>query len=141
EASGLLGHLGAEVIKIESRANLDFLRRVTLDDHADRSWTFNDECLGQKSVCLDLTTARGRELALALCARADVVVENNRGGVAAAWGLDYQAVAKRNPRVIYLCSQGFGLGGPLGEAPAFGPLNSTFAGVNSMWNHATAPYP
>jgi len=141
EASGLLGQLGAEVIKIESRSNLDFLRRVTLDDHADHSWTFNDECLGQKSVCIDLTTARGRELALALCARADVVVENNRGGVAAAWGLDHEDVARVNPRVIYLCSQGFGRGGPLGEAPSFGPLNATFAGINWLWNYDDAPYP
>ena len=60
-----------------------------------------------------------------------MVVENNRGGVAAAWGLDYDDVARVNPDVVYLCSQGFGRGGPLGEAPSFGPLNSTFAGVNS----------
>jgi benzylsuccinate CoA-transferase BbsF subunit len=61
--------------------------------------------------------------------------------VAAAWGLDYDDVAKVNPDVIYLCSQGFGRGGPLGGAPSFGPLNSTFAGVNGLWNHPAAPYP
>jgi crotonobetainyl-CoA:carnitine CoA-transferase CaiB-like acyl-CoA transferase len=141
EACGLLCDLGAQVIKIESRANLDFLRRVTLDGDPNHSWTFNEECRGQKSVCLDLSTPRGRELALALCERADVVIENNRGGVAAAWGLDYDDVARVNPKIVYLCSQGFGRGGPLGEAPSFGPLNSTFAGVNSLWNHPTAPYP
>jgi crotonobetainyl-CoA:carnitine CoA-transferase CaiB-like acyl-CoA transferase len=141
EACGLLRDLGAEVIKVESRANFDFLRRVTLDGDPNHSWTFNEECRGQKSVCLDQSTPRGRELALALCARADVVVENNRGGVAGDWGLDYDDVARVNPQVVYLCSQGFGRGGPLGEAPSFGPLNSTFAGVNSLWNHPTAPYP
>ena len=135
EACGLLRDLGADVIKIESRANLDFLRRVTLDGDPNHSWTFNEECRGQKSVCLDLSTARGREIARALCKRADVVIENNRGGVAGAWGLDYDDVARVNPAVIYLCSQGFGRGGPLGEAPSFGPLNSTFAGVNTLWNH------
>jgi crotonobetainyl-CoA:carnitine CoA-transferase CaiB-like acyl-CoA transferase len=141
EACGLLRDLGAEVIKIESRANLDFLRRVTLDGDPNHSWTFNEECRGQRSVCLDLSTARGREIARSLCKLADVVVENNRGGVAAAWGLDYDDVAKVNPDVIYLCSQGFGRGGPLGGAPSFGPLNSTFAGVNGLWNHPAAPYP
>lgn len=141
EACGLLGELGASVIKIESRASLDFLRQVTFDGDPNHSWTFNDECRGQESVCLNLATPRGREIALALCAQADVVVENNRGGVAAAWGLDYPDVARRNPRVVYLCSQGFGRGGPLGEAPSFGPLNSTFAGVNWLWNHENAPYP
>jgi len=141
EASGLLGDLGAEVVKIESRANLDFLRRVTLDGDPNHSWTFNDECRGQKSVCLDLSKPRGREIALQLCARADIVVENNRGGVAAAWGLDYEDVVKVNPQVIYMRSQGFGRGGPLGRAPAFGPLNASFAGINWLWNYADAPYP
>ncbi len=138
----LLGELGAEVIKIESRANLDFLRAVTIEpDAPNRAWTFNDEGRGQKSVCLDLRTARGRELALQLCARADVVVENNRGGVVRNWGLDYEDVRRVHPDVIYVASQGFGRGGPLGEAPAFGPLNSSFAGANWLWNHADAPYP
>ena len=87
ELCGLLGELGAEVIKIESRANLDFLRRVTFErDQPNRSWAFNAECRGQKSVCLDLRTPRGRELALRLCATADVVAENNRGGVVASVG-------------------------------------------------------
>jgi len=142
EVCWVLAELGAEVIKIESRANLDFLRAVTLEpDTPNRAWTFNDECRGQKSVCLDLRTARGRELALQLCATAEVVVENNRGGVVAKWGLDYADVRRLRPDVIYVASQGFGRGGPLGESQAFGPLNSSFAGVNWLWNHADAPYP
>jgi benzylsuccinate CoA-transferase BbsF subunit len=142
EVGWVLAELGAEVIKIESRANLDFLRAVTVEpDAPNRAWTFNDECRGQKSVCLDLRTARGRELALQLCAQADVVVENNRGGVVGKWGLDYDDVRRVRPDVIYVASQGFGRGGPLGEAQAFGPLNSSFAGVNWLWNHPEAPYP
>jgi crotonobetainyl-CoA:carnitine CoA-transferase CaiB-like acyl-CoA transferase len=142
EVCWLLGELGAEVVKIESRANLDFLRQVTLEpDQPNRSWTFNDECRGQRSVCLDLRTPRGRELALRLCARADVVVENNRGGVVRAWSLDYEDVRRLRPDVIYVASQGYGRGGPLGEVQAFGPLNSCFAGSNWLWNHPDAPYP
>jgi crotonobetainyl-CoA:carnitine CoA-transferase CaiB-like acyl-CoA transferase len=142
EVGYCLAELGAEVVKIESRANLDFLRRVTVEpDQPDRSWTFNDASRGQKSVCLDLRTERGRALALDLCAAADVVVENNRGGVAARWGLDAASVRARNPAVVYYASQAFGQGGPLGEASAFGPLNSAFAGVTWLWNHPDAPYP
>jgi crotonobetainyl-CoA:carnitine CoA-transferase CaiB-like acyl-CoA transferase len=142
EACWALAELGAEVIKIESRANLDFLRAVTLEPGAvNRAWTFNTECRGQKSVCLDLRTARGREIALELCKRADVIVENNRGGVTEKWGLDYESVRRVAPRVIFVQSQGFGEGGPLGRAQAFGPLNSSFAGVNWLWNHPDAPYP
>src|SRR5437016_2691078 len=43
--------------------------------------------------------------------------------------------------VDFLCPQGDGRGGPLGEVPAFGPLNSAFAGANWLWNHPDAPYP
>ena len=95
-----------------------------------------------KSVCLDLATERGRELALELCASADVVAENQRGGALdARSGSTTIAVRARNPRVIYVSSQGYGRGGPLGEMPAYGPLNSGFSGVHMLWNHPDAPYP
>jgi len=142
ETGTLLADLGAEVIKIESRANVDFLRRITVEpDVVDRSWTFNDASRGQLSVALDLRTPRGRELALGLCAAADVVVENNRGDVMRKCGLDYEDVRRVRPDVVYVASQGYGRGGPLGEASAYGPLNSSFAGVNWLWNHPGAPYP
>jgi crotonobetainyl-CoA:carnitine CoA-transferase CaiB-like acyl-CoA transferase len=142
EAGWLLAELGAEVIKIESRVNLDFLRRVTVEpDQPDRSMQFNDASRGHLGVTLDLTTARGRELALELCAAADVVLENNRGGVVQRWDLDYPTVRSRRPDVIYYASQAFGRGGPLGVASAYGPLNSAFAGLTWLWNFPEAPYP
>jgi crotonobetainyl-CoA:carnitine CoA-transferase CaiB-like acyl-CoA transferase len=142
EAGWLLAELGAEVVKIESRANLDFLRRVTVEpDEPNRSLQFNDSSRGHLGVALDLATARGRETALALCAAADVVIENNRGGVVQRWGLDYEDVRARRPDVIYYASQAFGRGGPLGQASAYGPLNSAFAGITWLWNHPDAPYP
>jgi len=88
-----------------------------------------------------MRTPRGRELALRLCAAADVVLENNRGGVARSWGLDYEDVRRLRPDVIYVTSQGYGRGGPLGEVSAYGPLNSAFSGVTWLWNHPDAPYP
>lgn len=142
ELGWVLGELGAEVIKIESRENLDFLRAVTVEpDAPNRAWSFNTEARGQKSVCLNLRTARGRELGLQLCATAEVIIENNRGGVVRQWGLDYEDVRRVRPDIIYIASQGFGRGGPLGEAPSFGPLNSSFAGSNWLWNHPDTPYP
>src|SRR2546426_904082 len=142
ETGTLLAELGAEVIKIESRANIDFLRRVTVEpDAVDRSWTFNDASRGQLSVALDLRAPRGRELALRLCAAADVVIENNRGDVVRKWGLDYEDVRRLRADVVSVASQGFGRGGPLGGASAYGPLNSAFAGVTWLWNPPDAPYP
>src|SRR5438552_1777357 len=102
ETGTLLAELGAEVIKVESRANIDFLRRVTVEpDAVDRSWTFNDASRGQLSVALDLRAPRGRELALRLCAAADVVIENNRGDVVRKWGLDYEDVRRLRADVVY----------------------------------------
>jgi crotonobetainyl-CoA:carnitine CoA-transferase CaiB-like acyl-CoA transferase len=142
EMCGVLSELGADVIKIESRANLDVLRmgsgKIEL---IDKNFTFNDECRGRRSVALDLNTEQGRELALALCASADVVAENQRGGALERRGLGYDDVRVVNPRVIYASSQGYGRGGPFGEMPAYGPLNSGFSGVHLLWNHPDAPYP
>jgi len=137
-----LAELGCEVIKIESRTSPDFLRRLSFEPEApNRSWPFNDENRGQKSVCLNLKKPRGRALALALCAQADVVVENHQGGMLERFGLDYESVRRVRAEIVYLSSQGFGKGGPLGEAPSFGPLNAAFSGAAFLWNHADAPYP
>lgn len=142
ELGRVLAELGADVIKIESLANPDVLRMGSGRlDLIDQNFTFNDECRGKRSVTLDLDTERGRELALALCASADVVAENQRGGALERRGLGYDDVRAVNPRVIYASSQGYGRGGPFGEMPAYGPLNSGFSGLHLLWNHPDAPYP
>jgi len=142
ELCGVLSELGADVIKIESMANPDVLRMGSgRREMVDKSFAFNAECRGRRSVFLDLTTERGRELALALCATADVVAENQRGGALERRGLGYEAVRTVNPQVLYVSSQGYGRGGPLGEMPAYGPLNAGFSGVHLLWNHPDAPYP
>jgi crotonobetainyl-CoA:carnitine CoA-transferase CaiB-like acyl-CoA transferase len=142
ELCGFLGDLGAEVIKIESSGSPDFLRRLTPEPgRPNRSFMFNDENRGQRSVCLDLHTAAGRDLALALCAAADVVAENRQGGLLRGLGLDYDAVRRRRPDVVYVSSQGYGSGGPLGTAPAYGPLAAAFAGATLLWSPPDAPYP
>jgi len=136
----MLSELGAEIVKIESNAHLDVLRQ-SIDGDPNHAVTFYDECRGREGVLLDLTTPRGRELAFELCAGADLVVENNRGGVLESLGLGYEDVRAKNPNVIYVASQGYGRGGPLDDMPSFGPLNSAFAGVHALWNHPDAPYP
>jgi crotonobetainyl-CoA:carnitine CoA-transferase CaiB-like acyl-CoA transferase len=142
ELCGTLRDLGAEVVKIESADNPDFLRRLTVDfSSPNRSFMFNDENRGQRSVSIDLSTAAGRDLALRLCAAGDGVAENRQGGVAERLGLGYDRVREVRPDVVYVSSQGFGRGGPLATAPAFGPMAAAFAGATWLWNHPDAPYP
>jgi benzylsuccinate CoA-transferase BbsF subunit len=69
------------------------------------------------------------------------VAENRQGGLLRRFGLDYEAVKRLRPDVIYVSSQGYGSDGPLGEAPAFGPLAAAFTGATLLWNHPDAPYP
>jgi crotonobetainyl-CoA:carnitine CoA-transferase CaiB-like acyl-CoA transferase len=56
-------------------------------------------------------------------------------------GLGHDAVRAVRPDVIYVSSQGYGREGPLGMAPAYGPMAAAFAGATWLWNHPDAPYP
>ena len=140
ELTGVLSELGAEVIKIESVTHPDVLRTAS-GQHLNRAFTFNAESRGRESVAIDISTDEGRALALRLCASADIVAENYRGGVLDRAGLGYADVRAVNPTVIYAASQGYGRGGPYGEMPAYGPLNNGFAGLHHLWSDRTTPYP
>ncbi|HUE59277.1 MAG TPA: CoA transferase, partial [Acidimicrobiales bacterium] len=136
----VLSELGADVIKIESESHLDVLRATGMG-RVNCGFAFNAECRGRSSVALNLETEEGRRLALDLCSKADVVAENFRGGVLDDLGLGYDQVRKKNPSVVYASSQGYGRDGPLGRAPAYGPLNLGFVGQHLIWNHQNVPYP
>ena len=135
EMCWILTELGAEVIKLESRTHPDVLR-ISESVHLDARFAFNAECRGRKSVALDLASDKGREIAFDLCVGADVIAENFRGGVLEKMGLGYEALSTKNPELIYVSSQGYGIGGPMAKTPAFGPINSAFAGINALWNHS-----
>lgn len=140
ELSGMLSDLGAEVITIESRAHPDLLRG-TDEEKLNKGFAFNTGRRGRRSVAIDLTKPEGRELAKQLCATADIVAENQRGGVLDKLGLGYEDIKAVKPDIIYVSSQGYGRGGPYGEMQAYGPLNNGFAGIHLMWNHPESPYP
>src|SRR5436190_19262180 len=107
-----LADLGAAVVKIEHPAGGDETRTWGPPFAGGESAYFLSVNRGKRSVALDLKDAEGRELALELCARADVVIENFRPGGAARLGLDYEAVRKRRPDVVYCTISGFGLREP-----------------------------
>ncbi|WP_419917982.1 CoA transferase [Candidatus Poriferisocius sp.] len=140
EATWMLSELGADVIKIESVVHPDSLRLAGRGD-LNKAFPFNAESRGRRSVALDLTTDRGLELARELCTAADVVAENLRGGSLDKLGLGWDDLSPARPDLVYVCSQGYGRGGPMGRMPAYGPLNSGFAGAHWLWNHADVEYP
>ena len=120
-----LADLGAEVVKVEPPEG-DYMRgREPLRQAADgssHSAYFGALNSGKQSVALDLKTREGRNLALDLAAKADVVVENFRPGVMKRLGLDYAMVAAVNPRVVYCSISGYGQSGSAAGLPAYAPI-------------------
>ena len=108
----LLGHMGAEIIKIEPPAGDGFRRSWMPPNAKVDGYEFLWINVNKKSVVLNLKTERGVELARQLIAKADVVVENYHAGQMEKFGLGYDDLKKINPRLIYSCSRGFGESGP-----------------------------
>jgi crotonobetainyl-CoA:carnitine CoA-transferase CaiB-like acyl-CoA transferase len=124
----LLADLGAEVIKIEPPAgDHNRTRRPVRNGHSSFFGHLN---CGKKSVVLDLKSANGREAAINLAQKVDVIVENWRPGVAARLGVEYDAVAKNNPGVVYCSISGFGQTGPIAQRPAYAPIVHAASGFD-----------
>jgi crotonobetainyl-CoA:carnitine CoA-transferase CaiB-like acyl-CoA transferase len=115
-ATMTLADLGADVVKIEHPVGGDETRTWGPPFAGGESAYFLAVNRGKRSVALDLKDPEGRELALELCARADVVIENFRPGGAARLGLDYEAVRTRRPDVVYCTISGFGAREPRDRA-------------------------
>ena len=115
-ATMTLADLGADIVKIEHPAGGDETRTWGPPFAGGESAYFLAVNRGKRSVALDLKDPEGRELALQLCAGADVVIENFRPGGAVRLGLDYEAVRKRRPGVVYCTISGFGAREPRDRA-------------------------
>ena len=100
----LLADLGADVLRLERG-----------DPDAPSTPTGETLNRGRHSVALDLKSPAGRDLVLDLCARADVLIEGFRPGVAERLGVGPAACLERNPRLVYGRMTGYGQVGPLAQ--------------------------
>src|SRR5258707_14572813 len=87
---------------------------------------------GKKSLCMDLRTAKGKEIFAELVKTADVVLENFRPGTMAQMGFAYEDLCKIKPDIILTSVSGFGQYGPYRERPAFDPLGQAMSGLMSL---------
>src|SRR5437867_4852895 len=136
----LLGHLGAEVIKIEPPQG-DGVRRIWMPPNSPvEGYEFGATNANKKSLAIDLKTEAGKDVVRRLIAVADVMVENFGKGTMESFGLDYDAARAINPRIIYACTRGFGDSGP--HSP-YGSTANTNNGVTGWtdfaWQYAGAP--
>jgi CoA:oxalate CoA-transferase len=118
----MLSDCGADVTKIEPLGFGDGVRGN------DRIFThFNGGKLG---VQIDLASAEGQQLAHGLIDTADVVIENYRPGIMARFGLDYDSVKTRCPKLVYCSISGFGQSGPGAQRAAFAPIAHAASGYD-----------
>src|SRR5262245_36452341 len=133
----LLAHHGAEVIKVEAPQG-DVLRRMDRSP-GGASYPFLMLNANKRSVRIDLKQARGRALFLDLAAHADVIVENFTAGVVERLGIDYDAVAARQPRIVYASGSGFGSSGPYVGQPAMDFTIQALVGAMSITGYPDQP--
>jgi crotonobetainyl-CoA:carnitine CoA-transferase CaiB-like acyl-CoA transferase len=132
-ASAMLGDLGAEVIKIEEREGGDPARgmlKLSGVDLGDRpNFYFEANNRNKKSLTLDLKKSAAREIVYQLVSKSDVFVQNFRQGVAARLGLDYAALRRHNPQLIYASATGNGPEGPESGDPSFDHVGLARSGI------------
>ncbi|TMA59733.1 MAG: CoA transferase [Deltaproteobacteria bacterium] len=135
----MLGHMGAEIIKIEPPAGDGFRRSWMPPNSKIDGYEFLWINANKKSVVLNLKHARGAGLARRLIAKADIVVENYHTGTMEKFGLGYEDLKKINPRIIYSCSRGFGESGPYKDYGSTAHTNNSMTGwTHTGWNYSGA---
>jgi CoA:oxalate CoA-transferase len=94
---------------------------------------------GKESIALDLKAEGDRKIFEALLSRADVLVENYRGGTMEKLGYGYDALKEKYPTLIYAGVSGFGHTGPYSHRPAYDMVVQAMGGVMSLTGHPGSP--
>ncbi|ARU04868.1 CoA transferase [Comamonas serinivorans] len=141
-----LADMGATVIKVERPGEGDDTRRIGPfyrvrdaagnEVEADDSSGFLAYNRGKKSITLDISRPEGQEMVRQLADQCDVVMENYKVGTMARYGLDYDTLSKRNPRLVYCSISGFGQTGPLAKRAAYDFILQGYTGMMSTCGHA-----
>jgi crotonobetainyl-CoA:carnitine CoA-transferase CaiB-like acyl-CoA transferase len=136
--STAMGEFGAEVIKVEQPGAGDPLR--TWGDRKDevglvwKSMSRNKRC-----VTVDLRHPDGQDLFHGLLDVSDVLIINNRPSALTRWGIDYESVHERHPRLVMLHISGYGRGGPMSDRPGFGTLAEAMSGFAHLTGQPEGP--
>ena len=130
-----LAWLGADVVKIERPDTGDPGRGVGgVDSDYFLMWNSN-----KRSVTLALETEEGRDVLMKMLPHYDVFVENYGPGVVEKLGLDYTAMKKVHPSVIYARVKGFGTDGPYADYKSFDMVAQAAAGAFSITGDPKGP--
>ncbi len=141
-ATRILATLGAEVLKVEGPGRIDDWRGPTTaglmsrypnrdpgDRPYDRCYQFNTQNHDKHGLAIDLKADNGRELAIELASRSDVVIANFSAGTLDRMGLGWEAMRRLNPRIIVVEMPAYGSDGPFGDYVALGPSMELMCGM------------
>ncbi|HET6610107.1 MAG TPA: CaiB/BaiF CoA-transferase family protein [Rhodopila sp.] len=130
----MLADLGADVIKIERPGAGDDTRGFAppVMPGTQESAYFVGVNRNKQSVTLDIAQKEGQEIALKLIAQCDILVENFKVGALAKYGLGYEQLHAKFPRLIYCSITGFGQTGPYSPRPGYDSLIQGMGGVMSL---------
>ena len=135
-ATKLMADLGADVIKIESRARPDNLRLAPPFRHGhedlEGSGYFASRNSSKRSFALNMALPASRAIALRMAAQADVVASNFRPGIMERWGMSYPELKAINPSVVYLTMPMQGSSGPHAAFTGFGATIAALSGLVSL---------
>jgi len=127
----MLADFGAEVIKAEKPGTPDALRQwPPFKDGEELLW--RSMARGKRLITLDISQTSGRELAMDLIGRADVVIENFRPGTIERWGFAPQALAEAEGGAIWVRVSGYGQSGPMSQGGGYATIAECFAGLASF---------
>ena len=131
----LLAEFGANVIKIETPAEGDPLRKWRKLHDADGELTslwWYAQARNKKSVTVNLREKEGQEIVRKLALDADIIVENFRPGTLEKWNLGYDALAGENPKLIMVRLSGYGQTGPYKDRVGFGAIGESMGGMRYL---------
>jgi len=120
-----LADMGANVIQIETIEDPD-------QDFPRHGSDFQNIHRNKRSITLNLKDERGVAILKELAAKADVLVENFRPNVKHRLGIDYETLAKINPRLVYGSISGFGQDGPYRDHPGYDQVAQGLGGLMSV---------
>jgi len=134
-----LADMGADVVKIEQPAGGDASRTAYGSQLGGESAVFVTVNRNKRSLALDLARPGGRAVFERLVARADVVIEAYRGGVAERLGIDWARLASLNPRLVYCSLSAFGPEGPWRDKPGVDMLVQAMGGLMAVMGEPDGP--
>src|SRR6202789_4351693 len=130
----MLADLGADVIKIERPGAGDDTRGFAppVMPGTQESAYFVGVNRNKRSVTLDIAQPEGQAIARRLIAQCDILVENFKVGALAKYGLGYEELHAKFPRLVYCSITGFGQTGPYAPRPGYDSLIQAMGGVMSL---------